>query len=116
MMQEPVVPMCFLRVRCIGVMHMIDQGEQDDKIIAVHIDDPEYKHMTDISQVPKHRLAEIRCAPSRHAHPLALRMRPRSLLLCFDWRSLACGLQHRLAVAGIVSGGVAACCACLGTL
>lgn len=60
MMQEPVVPMCFMRVRCIGVMHMIDQGERDDKIIAVHIDDPEYKHLTDISQVPKHRLAEIR--------------------------------------------------------
>ena len=41
MMQEPVVPMCFLRVRPIGVMHMIDQKEQDDKIIAVHLDDPE---------------------------------------------------------------------------
>ena len=41
MMQEPVVPMCFLRVRAVGVMHMIDQGEQDDKIIAVHVDDPE---------------------------------------------------------------------------
>ena len=41
MMQEPVVPMCFLRIRAIGIMHMIDQGEQDDKIIAVHIDDPE---------------------------------------------------------------------------
>lgn len=40
-MQEPVVPMCFLRIRPIGVMHMIDQGERDDKIIAVHIDDPE---------------------------------------------------------------------------
>jgi inorganic pyrophosphatase len=46
MMQESVVPMCFLRVRVIGVMHMIDQGEQDDKIIAVHLDDPEYKHIT----------------------------------------------------------------------
>ena len=41
-MQEPVVPMCFMRVRPIGVMHMIDQGEQDDKIIAVHLDDPEH--------------------------------------------------------------------------
>jgi Inorganic pyrophosphatase len=62
MMQEPVVPMCFMRVRPIGVMHMIDGGEQDDKIIAVHLDDPEYKHLTDICQVPKHRLAEIRYA------------------------------------------------------
>lgn len=62
MMQEPVVPMCFMRVRPVGVMHMIDGGEADDKIIAVHLDDPEYKHIKDISEVPKHRLAEIRCA------------------------------------------------------
>ena len=33
---------------------------QDDKIIAVHADDPEYKGYTDISQLPPHRLAEIR--------------------------------------------------------
>lgn len=79
MMQEPVVPMCFMRVRCIGVMHMIDQGEQDDKIIAVHIDDPEYKHITDISQVPKHRLAEIRWTTSsaqrRPSRPSRMRCR-----------------------------------------
>ncbi|WIA09108.1 hypothetical protein OEZ86_011695 [Tetradesmus obliquus] len=60
LMQEPVVPMCFLRVRPIGVMQMLDQGEQDDKLIAVHADDPEYKSFTDISQLPSHRLAEIR--------------------------------------------------------
>lgn len=60
LMQEPVVPMCFLRARPIGVMQMLDQGEQDDKIIAVHADDPEFKHFTDISQLPQHRLAEIR--------------------------------------------------------
>lgn len=53
--QEPVVPMCFLRVRPIGVMQMLDQGEQDDKLIAVHADDPEYKGFTDISQLPPHR-------------------------------------------------------------
>lgn len=52
--------MCFLRVRPIGVMGMLDQGEQDDKVIAVHADDPEYKGFTDISQLPPHRLQEIR--------------------------------------------------------
>ena len=31
-MQETVVPMCYLRVKPIGVMHMLDQGEQDDKV------------------------------------------------------------------------------------
>ncbi|KAL0446564.1 UNVERIFIED_CONTAM: Soluble inorganic pyrophosphatase PPA1 [Sesamum latifolium] len=58
-MQEPVLPGCFLRARAIGLMPMIDQGEKDDKIIAVCAD-PEYRHFTDISQLPPHRLAEIR--------------------------------------------------------
>ena len=60
LMQEAVVPMCFMRVRPIGVMQMLDQGEQDDKVIAVHADDPEFKGFTDISQLPPHRLAEIK--------------------------------------------------------
>ena len=60
LMQEPVAPSCFLRVKPIGVMHMLDQGEQDDKLIAVHADDPEYKHFSDISELPEHRLKEIR--------------------------------------------------------
>ncbi|KIY98931.1 hypothetical protein MNEG_9028 [Monoraphidium neglectum] len=29
---ESVVPMCFLRAKPIGVMQMLDQGEQDDKL------------------------------------------------------------------------------------
>ncbi|CAK9170326.1 unnamed protein product [Ilex paraguariensis] len=60
LMQEPVLPGCFLRARAIGLMPMIDQGEKDDKIIAVCADDPEYRHYTDINQLPPHRLAEIR--------------------------------------------------------
>jgi hypothetical protein len=28
--------------RPIGLLQMIDQGEKDDKIIAVHADDPEF--------------------------------------------------------------------------
>lgn len=60
LMQEPVVPFSFLRAKPIGVMQMVDHGEQDDKVIAVHADDPEYRHFTDISELPPHRLAEIR--------------------------------------------------------
>ncbi|KAL1086972.1 hypothetical protein V6Z11_D08G151500 [Gossypium hirsutum] len=59
-MQEPVLPGCFLRARALGLMPMIDQGEKDDKIIAVCADDPEYKHFTDIKDLPPHRLTEIR--------------------------------------------------------
>ncbi|KAH0928625.1 LOW QUALITY PROTEIN: hypothetical protein HID58_014352 [Brassica napus] len=59
-MQEPVIPGCFLRAKAIGLMPMIDQGEKDDKIIAVCADDPEYRHYNDIKELPPHRLAEIR--------------------------------------------------------
>nr|KJB49660.1 hypothetical protein B456_008G132200 [Gossypium raimondii] len=59
-MQEPVVPGCFVRARALGLMPMIDQGEKDDKIIAVCADDPEYKHYTDIKELPPHRLTEIK--------------------------------------------------------
>src|SRR5689334_5817180 len=37
--QESVVPLAVLRAKPIGVMKMFDQGEADDKIIAVHADD-----------------------------------------------------------------------------
>src|SRR5207253_3149419 len=40
--QEEVVPGVLLRARAIGVMHMRDEKGQDDKIIAVHVDDPAY--------------------------------------------------------------------------
>ena len=33
---------------------MIDGGEPDEKIIAVPLDDPNYKHYYDIKELPKH--------------------------------------------------------------
>lgn len=58
--QLPVFPMSIMRVRAIGVIRMIDQGKGDDKIISVHVNDPEYNHINSLSQVPPHKLVEIR--------------------------------------------------------
>lgn len=58
--QEPVAPMSIMRVKPIGVMKMIDQGEHDDKIIAVHADDPEFNSYKDVSELPPHRMNEVR--------------------------------------------------------
>src|SRR5262245_59006811 len=58
--QEPVVPLCILRARAIGVMTMKDEKGRDDKIIAVHIDDPEYSDYRDVSELPAHRAREIK--------------------------------------------------------
>ena len=58
--QEPVLPLTIVRARPIGVMKMIDQGEPDDKIIAVHVDDPEYNHYTSIDELPPHCLKTLK--------------------------------------------------------
>jgi len=57
--QEAVVPLSIMRAKIIGVMRMQDQGEADDKLIAVHADDPEYSHYTSIAELPPHRMAEV---------------------------------------------------------
>lgn len=57
--QEPAVPLCIMRAKPIGVMKMVDQGEADDKIIAVHADDPEFSHINSLEELPPHRIKEI---------------------------------------------------------
>lgn len=57
--QEPVVPLCIMRARAIGIITMSDEKGRDDKIIAVHLDDPEYTGYTDVSELPPHRTREL---------------------------------------------------------
>ena len=57
--QEPFVPMCLVRARVIGVMQMIDDDEEDDKLIAAHMDDPSVSHLNDLAQLPAHTLHEL---------------------------------------------------------
>lgn len=56
---EPVVPLAIMQARAIGVMHMLDEGAADDKIIAVQTTDPAFNGYTDIAQLPAHMFREI---------------------------------------------------------
>lgn len=58
--QEPVEPMCIMRARAIGVMQMRDEKGLDDKVIAVHLDDPAFNQYTHIREVPQHTLLELK--------------------------------------------------------
>jgi inorganic pyrophosphatase len=58
--QEPVVPMCIMRARAIGMMEMVDEKGTDDKIIAVHLDDPAVRDYSHIREVPPHTLLELK--------------------------------------------------------
>ncbi|GAB3828008.1 MULTISPECIES: inorganic diphosphatase [Hymenobacter] len=55
-----VVPMCLIEAKVIGVMQMIDNNEEDDKIIAVAANDVSMNHYNDISELPPHTLREMR--------------------------------------------------------
>ena len=57
---EPIEPMTLVKAYPIGVISMIDNGRNDEKIIAIPFNDPNYNMYTDIDQLPKHIFAEMR--------------------------------------------------------
>ena len=58
-MDQPTFPGCIIESRPIGMMRMIDGGDQDDKILAVPAQDPVFNDYHDVGDVPKHFLSEV---------------------------------------------------------
>ena len=56
---EEIEPMSLVRCYPIGVMYMLDNGDKDEKIIAIPYNDPMYNYYTDIEQLPQHVFQEI---------------------------------------------------------
>lgn len=54
-----VFPMSMIEAKVIGVMHMVDNGEQDDKIIAVAKNDMSVNYINDLNELPPHAMTEI---------------------------------------------------------
>jgi len=57
---NPVHPGVIVQARPIGMLEMVDVDERDEKIIAVHANDPRYDNYKDIAHVNEHILQEIR--------------------------------------------------------
>ena len=57
---ESIIPMSFVECVPIGVLIMVDNGLNDEKIIAVAVNDPFYNCYKDISEVPAHIMDEIK--------------------------------------------------------
>ena len=57
---EPIEPLTLVRAYPIGVISMIDNGRNDEKIIAIPFNDPTYNQYTDIDQLPKHIFDEMK--------------------------------------------------------
>ena len=58
--QESIVPMTLVRCYPIGVINMIDNGNDDEKIIAIPYNDPSYNSFKDISELASHTFDEIK--------------------------------------------------------
>ncbi len=57
---ESIHPMTEVRCYPIGVISMMDNGRNDEKIIAIPFNDPVYNGYKDISEIPKHVYEEMR--------------------------------------------------------
>jgi inorganic pyrophosphatase len=59
LMQAPVEPMTLLEVRPIGILHMVDEGENDENIVCVLADDPQFNSYTNVNELPEHMWEEM---------------------------------------------------------
>lgn len=58
--QEPILPRTLVTVRPIGMLKMLDNNEQDDKIICVHAMDPDFNSYKKIKDLPPHKIKKLK--------------------------------------------------------
>lgn len=56
---EPLEPLTLVHCYPIGVISMIDNGRNDEKIIAIPFSDPNYNSYHDIAELPTHIFTEM---------------------------------------------------------
>lgn len=59
LLETPLFPGTVLEVQPVGVLRMLDDGEDDDKIVAKPVDEPRLDHIESREDIPEHRRAEI---------------------------------------------------------
>ncbi len=59
MVEDPSFTGCLIEVRPIGVLNMVDQGQPDQKILAIPVRSPMYQGVATIHQLPPHARREI---------------------------------------------------------
>ena len=57
---QSIQSLCLVEANVIGNMQMIDQGQVDDKIIAVAAQDPSVNHISRMEERPRHFLLELK--------------------------------------------------------
>lgn len=55
----PFMPGVMVSARPVAVVHMVDGGEADEKVLAVPVEDPRFDQVKDLKDVNPHTLKEI---------------------------------------------------------
>ena len=56
---QSIDPLCLVKCKPIGCVAMLDGGKKDYKLLAVPFGDPQYNHINDVSELPKHNIEEL---------------------------------------------------------
>ena len=59
LVQDKTFPECVIEARPVALMRMDDDGEKDDKVIAVPTEDPRFDHVENLEDVPKQTRDEL---------------------------------------------------------
>ncbi|MFB6302276.1 MAG: inorganic diphosphatase [Haloferacaceae archaeon] len=59
LVEDPTFPGCVAEARPVALMRMDDDGEKDDKVIAVPSEDPQHDHVTDLDDITQHQRDQI---------------------------------------------------------
>ena len=59
LVEDATFPGCIIEARPVALMGMDDDGEKDDKVIAVPAEDPRYDHIQTLADIPDQTRAEI---------------------------------------------------------
>jgi inorganic pyrophosphatase len=59
LIEDQTFPGCIVNTRPVALMKMNDNGEMDDKVIAVPVEDPRFDHIRDLEDIPNQLQAEI---------------------------------------------------------
>lgn len=79
---SPTFPGCLIKARPIGALEMIDSGEQDTKIIAIAIDDPDSAHIKSLDDL-HHLKKEIKNFWENYAE-----LQPKKEIKVLGWKGI----------------------------
>ncbi len=57
---EPTFPGCVIEVRAVAMLRMRDEKGEDDKVVCVPLEDPQWDHVQDLDDLPSQLRDEIR--------------------------------------------------------